>query len=217
MAPQQRGASTTTPNNVAPKQLPQQRGASTATPNNVAPREVHALGRASSYNIIHIILFNDGNVNTKHVSKLRLQLDCWRTMRVCCTHLVTGELAYFAHAQYFWTFEDFSANSHLWVGSEEGEPANGRQTTTGLSTNIIRPYIWDITISGAKEVSRDFGFSSFLGYIDVRGRLRGFDFIGRLSPRCRKQSYVRVHRPHGSNRPKTIISIGHVTNSVFCP
>ena len=75
----------------------------------------------------------------------------------------------------------------------------------------------DITISGAKEVSRDFGFSSFLGYIDVRGRLRGFDFIGRLSPRCRKQSYVRVHRPHGSNRPKTLISIGHVTNSVFWP
>ena len=31
-------------------------------------------------------------------------------MRVCCTHLVTWdrELAYFAHAQSFWTFEDFS-------------------------------------------------------------------------------------------------------------
>ena len=62
----------------------------------------------------------------------------WRTMRVCCTHLVTGERAYFAHAQSFWTFEDFSANPaqnsvtiqqalFLWVGSEEGEPANGRQ------------------------------------------------------------------------------------------
>ena len=55
------------------------------------------------------------------------------------------------------------------------------------------------TADGYYYFRRDFGFSSFLGYIDVGGRLRGFDFVGRLSPRCRKQSYVRVHRPHGSN------------------